>query len=98
MNSRSADTAISRPMMMAAVIANHTRDSGIGIRPEDLPKVLAPFGQVRDAMAARPEGTGLGLPLAKALCELLGGTFDIESKAGVGTKVSIRFPEERVVR
>jgi PAS domain S-box-containing protein len=74
------------------------RDSGIGIRPEDLPKVLAPFGQVRDAMAARLEGTGLGLPLAKALCELLGGTFDIESKAGVGTKVSIRFPEERVVR
>jgi signal transduction histidine kinase len=74
------------------------RDRGIGIRPEDLPKVLAPFGQVRGTMAARPEGTGLGLPLAKALCELLGGTFDIESKAGVGTKVSIRFPEERVVR
>ncbi len=74
------------------------RDRGIGIRPEDLPKVLAPFGQVRDAMAARLEGTGLGLPLAKALCELLGGTFDIDSKAGVGTKVSIRFPEERVVR
>jgi two-component system CheB/CheR fusion protein len=74
------------------------RDNGIGIRPEDLPKVLAPFGQVEDAMAAKLEGTGLGLPLAKALCELLGGTFDLKSKAGVGTKVSIRFPEERVIR
>jgi nitrogen fixation/metabolism regulation signal transduction histidine kinase len=43
------------------------------------------------------EGTGLGLPLAKSLIELHGGSLDIASSPGVGTTVSIRLPRERVL-
>ena len=43
------------------------------------------------------EGTGLGLPLTKALVELHGGTLDLQSEAGVGSTVTMRFPVERIV-
>ncbi|MFN3075322.1 MAG: PAS-domain containing protein [Alphaproteobacteria bacterium] len=72
-------------------------DSGIGISPEDLAKVLEPFHQV-DSHLTRKEGTGLGLPLTRGLVEAHGGVFEIESHPGVGTKVTTRFPAHRVCR
>ena len=72
-------------------------DTGIGIALEDIPKALAPFGQVQSDMNREFEGTGRGLPLAKALVELHSGSFDLQSKPGIGTTVTMRFPAERVV-
>ncbi|MFQ5783364.1 MAG: PAS domain S-box protein [Alphaproteobacteria bacterium] len=72
-------------------------DTGIGIAADDIPKVLAPFGQVDGALDRKYEGTGLGLPLSKALTELHGGDFEIESEPGQGTVVTVRFPPERIL-
>jgi signal transduction histidine kinase len=73
-------------------------DTGIGIAREDIPKALSQFGQVESTLSRRHEGTGLGLPLAKALVELHGGSLDLQSQPGVGTTITARFPAERICR
>ncbi len=74
-------------------------DTGIGMRAEDIAIALQPFRQVGggagDGLTCRFAGTGLGLPLAKALVELHGGTLAIESAPARGTSVRIRLPLER---
>ncbi|HTH18231.1 MAG TPA: nitrate- and nitrite sensing domain-containing protein, partial [Magnetospirillum sp.] len=72
------------------------RDTGIGIAPEDIAKVMAPFGQVDSSMARRFEGSGLGLPLSRKLMDLHGGHLLLESRLGHGTTVSLCFPPERL--
>ncbi|MFM7347084.1 MAG: PAS-domain containing protein [Tagaea sp.] len=72
-------------------------DSGIGMREQDIPRALEPFGQIDSALARRFEGTGLGLPLTKKLAELHGGTLELRSKPGMGTTAIVRFPKERCV-
>jgi PAS domain S-box-containing protein len=67
-------------------------DDGIGIAPENLAKVMTPFGQVENALSREHMGTGLGLPLAKQLIELHGGTLGLESAPDIGTTVTIRLP------
>ncbi len=73
------------------------RDTGIGIKPEDIEKALTPFAQIDHGMARKNEGTGLGLPLSAALAELHGGKLELESAPGVGTTVSVIMPKSRVV-
>jgi signal transduction histidine kinase len=81
----------------AAVIA--VADTGIGMREQDIAVALEPFRQIGDVdgdpFTRRFEGTGLGLPLAKALVELHGGSLDIASAPQVGTTVRIRLPLAR---
>src|SRR5258708_10983138 len=72
-------------------------DTGIGMAPEDIPKAMIPFGQVDSKIRRKREGTGLGLPLAKQLVELHGGTFRIESKVNGGTAVTFVLPPERII-
>jgi two-component system cell cycle sensor histidine kinase PleC len=73
-------------------------DTGTGIKPEDMLHVLESFGRGRHDIAAADErGTGLGLPIVKALVEAHGGTFALESKFGVGTKAIVSFPADRTV-
>ncbi|WP_173980089.1 ATP-binding protein [Magnetospirillum sp. UT-4] len=72
-------------------------DTGRGIPREKLARVLEPFRQAHDEVTLAHPGTGLGLPIVKALIELHGGTLEIESTVGVGTTVSLRFPAERAV-
>ena len=72
-------------------------DSGIGMRPEDVPLALQPFRQIDSALSRKHAGTGLGLPLAKALAELHGGRLEIDSRPGKGTAVILRLPPERVL-
>ena len=67
-------------------------DTGIGIAEEDLSKAIETYGQVEPSDGVRVEGTGLGLPLAKALTELHGGELKIESSAGKGTTVTVTLP------
>ncbi|MFQ5958058.1 MAG: sensor histidine kinase [Alphaproteobacteria bacterium] len=71
-------------------------DTGIGIAPEDIATVMTPFGQVDSDLNRKYEGTGLGLPITKALVELHGGSFDFASEEGVGTTVTVRLPAWRV--
>jgi len=59
-------------------------DNGIGMSPEQIPIALAAFGQVDSRLARRYEGTGLGLPLSKAIIELHSGTITIDSTPGKG--------------
>jgi PAS domain S-box-containing protein len=73
------------------------RDTGIGIAPEHVARALSPFGQVDSRLSRRYEGTGLGLPLARALAELHGGTLTLDSAPGRGTTVCVTLPPERVV-
>ena len=72
-------------------------DTGIGIEPEDLSRILLPFEQVEDHLKRNTRGTGLGLSLSKSLTELHGGEFSLESEPGVGTTVTLRFPPERAL-
>jgi signal transduction histidine kinase len=73
-------------------------DTGIGMKPADIPKALAPFTQIDSSLSRRYEGTGLGLPLAKSMIELHGGTLEIDSELGVGTTVTITLPPERTLK
>lgn len=77
-------------------LAVYVRDNGAGMTPEQIPRALSPFEQAHDRKLAPEVGTGLGLPLTRALIELHGGRFDIESAVGVGTTVRLIFPADRV--
>lgn len=71
-------------------------DTGIGMRPEDVPKAMAPFGQIDSSLARKYNGTGLGLPLTKRLMEYYQGDIDIDTAPGKGTKISLVFPADRL--
>jgi PAS domain S-box-containing protein len=73
-------------------------DTGIGMREEDLHRVLEPFVQVENELTRRYEGTGLGLSLSKQLIELHGGRIGIVSKPDIGTTVSVHLPASRLKR
>jgi two-component system cell cycle sensor histidine kinase PleC len=73
------------------------RDNGSGIPEEELPVVLDNFGQGSNAIKSAEQGAGLGLPIAKSLVDLHGGTFTIKSQLRVGTEVIVTFPPERVL-
>jgi len=72
-------------------------DSGVGMSEKDIEIALLVFGRVQEGYAKAQEGTGIGLPLAKALIELHGGCFTIDSAPGSGTKIRALFPQDRLV-
>ncbi len=67
-------------------------DTGIGMRPADIPAALTPFTQLENSLQRHYEGVGLGLPLAKRFVELHGGEFDVTSEPSMGTTVTIKLP------
>lgn len=67
-------------------------DSGAGIAPEDLPHVFEPFWQGGSAWDAGRAGVGLGLSIVRTLVELHGGSVEIDSAPGAGTRVRVRLP------
>ncbi|MEW6451204.1 MAG: PAS domain-containing sensor histidine kinase [Pseudomonadota bacterium] len=67
-------------------------DTGVGISPEDLRKVGQPFFQARGAYDRRHDGTGLGVSIVQGLVMLHGGSMDIASRVGEGTRVTVRLP------
>jgi two-component system cell cycle sensor histidine kinase PleC len=73
------------------------RDTGIGMTDEEIRIAFTPFGQVDGTHARWREGTGLGLPIAKALVELHGGRLEIHSQKSKGTQVAVIFPSRHQV-
>lgn len=78
-------------------IAVRVRDTGIGMSLSEIEQALKPFKQINALKRARGEGTGLGLPLTKALVEANRARFNISSTPGQGTMVEIVFPSTRVL-
>ena len=76
-------------------LALGVKDTGVGMEPEDVSRALEPFVQVAHIATVEGWGTGLGVPLVKALIELHGGTFHIESHRGIGTCAWGEFPAHR---
>jgi two-component system cell cycle sensor histidine kinase PleC len=58
---------------------------------------LASFGQGSNSIKSAEQGAGLGLPIAKSLIDMHGGTFTLRSKLRIGTEVIVTFPPERVM-
>jgi len=67
-------------------------DSGIGIAPEQLPKLFKPFTQLDSSLARQYEGTGLGLVLVSKFTELHGGSVHMESEVGKGSRFTVILP------
>lgn len=72
-------------------------DSGPGIPEDEIPIVMSPFGRGSLAQRNAEEGSGLGLPIAKGLVELHGGSLSLKSKLRKGTEVIVIFPPERIM-
>jgi len=72
-------------------------DNGIGIPESRLGEVIEPFGQISDPRVNKGQGTGLGLPIAKAMMEMHGGDLTIKSEPDKGTTVTCHFPANRVI-
>ncbi len=67
-------------------------DTGIGIAPEDQPRIFQDFVQLDNPIQRRVKGTGLGLPLSKKLATLLGGEIRVESQVGLGSTFMLQIP------
>ncbi|NTV99988.1 MAG: response regulator [Oscillochloris sp.] len=67
-------------------------DTGIGIAPEEQPRLFKPFVQIDSALSRQYAGTGLGLALVMRLAELHGGSVALDSKPGVGSRFSVILP------
>ena len=89
---RAGKIAVSARVLDTSLVLS-VSDTGIGMRPQDVATALEPFGQVDSKLHRRYAGTGLGLPLVKALVELHGGELHIESAPERGTRVTIRFAD-----
>ncbi len=70
-------------------------DTGEGMTADEIEIAIQPFGQLDAGLARQRGGTGLGLPLARRLTELHGGSFSIDSEKGRGTKVIVGLPASR---
>lgn len=78
-------------------ISLKVKDTGRGMTEEQIQRALEPFRQVEEVTGEQDQGTGLGLPLTKALAEANRATFSITSEPEVGTIVEIAFPTNRVL-
>ncbi|WP_445501411.1 PAS domain-containing sensor histidine kinase [Microvirga sp. G4-2] len=86
---------VSTAMTDRGEVAFRVRDTGIGMTEEEVEAALEPFRQI--ATSRKPGGTGLGLPLTKALVEANRGALQISSHPNEGTLVEVIFPPTRVL-
>ena len=70
----------------------HITDTGIGMTEQELALAVQPFTQIDNTLARRYDGTGLGLPLTRALVELHGGSLLLDSRPGYGTTATVALP------
>ncbi len=78
----------------------HVEDTGIGISAEQLPHIFDEFRQADQSMSKKHEGTGLGLAIAKKYAEMLGGSIQVESTPGKGSRFSLLLPnlEQKTIK
>jgi PAS domain S-box-containing protein len=88
---------VSTAMEENGEVVIRVRDTGVGMSEKDIETALTPFRQVTTSDRTRFDGTGLGLPLTKALVEANRATFAIDSAVDQGTLVKITFPTTRVL-
>jgi signal transduction histidine kinase/CheY-like chemotaxis protein len=74
------------------IVAFSVEDTGVGIAPGDLDRIFEEYVQVSNPMQNRVPGTGLGLPLAKRLAEMLGGSVSVRSEMGQGSTFTATLP------
>lgn len=73
-------------------LETRVRDTGIGIKPEDMHRLFKPFQQIDTGPARGHEGTGLGLSICHHLVTAMGGTIEVESQWGVGSMFKFSLP------
>lgn len=76
----------------AGTVVFSVADTGIGIAPDDQPRIFEEFTQLEHRLQLGVRGTGLGLALSRRLAELLGGTLTVESEPGVGSTFRVAMP------
>lgn len=69
-------------------------DNGIGMSKEYLPHIFEEFSREHTSTESKVTGTGLGLPIVKSLIDMMGGTIEVESQLGCGTKMNVVLPFE----
>jgi PAS domain S-box-containing protein len=87
------------PLAGSAGVSIVVEDTGIGIKPEHLDSIFEDFRQIDQSHTREYGGTGLGLSITRKLLALLGGTIEVQSTYGTGTRFTIELPsltEERV--
>lgn len=72
-------------------------DTGVGIPDAQIGEIFKPFTQADNSTARHHEGTGLGLPITKALVELHGGRLTLDSTVDVGTTVTVQLPASQII-
>ncbi len=83
--------------MVGRELRLRVHDSGVGMSEDDITYAMQPFHQL-DTSPRHQSGTGLGLPLTKALTDAIRARLEIKSEPGVGTSADIIFPKERIFR
>ena len=68
------------------------RDTGIGMKPEDLKRIFTEFFRAANAKQATPDGTGLGLSIVRRAVQRYGGSVAVDSTLDEGTTVTVRLP------
>ena len=86
------EVRVSAGMIDDDTVVFRVADTGIGIAPEDQPRIFEEFTQLEHRLQRHVRGTGLGLPLSRRLAELLGGTLSVESEPGAGSTFSVTLP------
>ena len=76
----------------SSVVELVVQDTGVGMSPDELALVFDEFTTTKSSQRANASGTGLGLPITRRLCELMGGSISAESTEGVGSRFSIVLP------
>jgi signal transduction histidine kinase len=88
---------VSTTLTDSGEVVLRVRDSGIGMSEKEIALALEPFRQVAATVRPGPGGTGLGLPLTRALAEANRAAFSIKSTPNAGTLIEVAFPPNRVV-
>lgn len=88
---------VSTALELSGEVVMRVRDTGIGMTAQEIEQALKPFKQINALRRTRGDGTGLGLPLTKAMVEANRARFTIASTPGEGTIVEVSFPPTRVL-
>ncbi len=95
---RGGRIAISAALAETGGLEISVADTGIGMSAGDIEVALQTFGQVDNSTTRAHQGTGLGLPLARSLAELHGGSLRVDSAIGTGTAITVTLPPTRVLK